>query len=327
MGYVCEPNSTTFTSYKECQIEDSNIVTIEQFKIETINETFYETLQKVVTTLKNIRLQNTSITYIKPNIFKQFRNLYILNMAYNEIKEVKNIDAPNLTDLILDYNPIKVVKNEPLLQVTSIETLSLINCNITELYNETFSNLRELETLRLSSNNIESIPGGIFKSLNNLDSLNLSNNSITVLDNNLFCTTPLLRLVELQGNPINLNGTLYREMFNKVNLTLKKQRFEDISVDLTVNVTGNVLTCGDNCTWKYGDKNITSPFNKNVNQSKCSISICDELFYMKDCVHVEYVNSEFEFYSWLFLGAVLFIQAVITVVLFVIYLRNKDKMD
>lgn len=78
-----------------------------------------------------------------------------INLASNALKNLSGSefnDAQQLTMLTLNHNPLELYEGQVLVNVTNLEVLSLIGCNITELYNSTFAPNAGLLKLNLNKN-------------------------------------------------------------------------------------------------------------------------------------------------------------------------------
>lgn len=78
-----------------------------------------------------------------------------LNLASNALQNLTGDefnDAQQLTKLALSHNPLELKEGKVLVNVTDLEVLNLIGCNITELYNSTFAPNSGLLKLNLNKN-------------------------------------------------------------------------------------------------------------------------------------------------------------------------------
>lgn len=73
-------------------------------------------------------------------------------MTGNEFNEAKQ-----LTKLTLSHNPLKLVEGKALINVSDLEVLHLVGCNITELYDATFEPLTRLLSLNLNKNPLDEV--------------------------------------------------------------------------------------------------------------------------------------------------------------------------
>lgn len=67
------------------------------------------------------------------------------------------INTQKLTKLVLSHNLNIVEKNKPLVNVSELETLELVACNITELSDNTFEYLSTLDDLNLRENQLDQV--------------------------------------------------------------------------------------------------------------------------------------------------------------------------
>lgn len=66
-------------------------------------------------------------------------------------------DTQKLAKLVLSHNLNIMKSNKPLLNVTDLETLELVDCNITELSDNTFEYLSSLTDLNLKDNPLDQV--------------------------------------------------------------------------------------------------------------------------------------------------------------------------
>lgn len=137
----------------------------------SLESNFIQLLQADVflglTKLRNLWLSENKIAYLHPVTFKHMKKLRLICLENN-------------TDL-------QVPTDKPFLDVPTLESLILSNCNITNLSAKTFQKTRNLTTLYLHGNNLKTFEMGILKVLPYLSSLYLYKNPLQ-------CDCQLLRL-------------------------------------------------------------------------------------------------------------------------------------
>lgn len=74
------------------------------------------------------------------------------NLTGNEFNAAKQ-----LTKLILNDNPLELEEGKSLVNLSSLEILDLVGCNITELYDTTFEPLTGLLSLNLNKNPLNEV--------------------------------------------------------------------------------------------------------------------------------------------------------------------------
>lgn len=131
----------------------------------------------VGTRTRRLIAANNRITFVQ--IANDAVNLQYLDLAYNELMEMKNLTAlTELTYLDLSYN-----------RIVDIELNS-------------FANMRQLETLKLRRSGLHTVSYGSFSHKLNLKLLDISYNQLQHIDLNMFISMGALRTLYLDGNNI-----------------------------------------------------------------------------------------------------------------------------
>lgn len=171
-----------------------------------------------VDTLEELDLYDNRINHISSHINK-FVNLKNLDLSFNKIKNIKNIDKlVNLENLYFVQNKIREIKNletlknlknlelggnkieeisETMNELPSVEQLWLGKNKIHKL--ENLSNLVSLRVLSIQSNRITKIEG--LEKLVNLEELYLSHNGISKIEN--LENNTKLKVVDVTSNRIS----------------------------------------------------------------------------------------------------------------------------
>ncbi|XP_060583918.1 protein slit-like [Ruditapes philippinarum] len=132
--------------------------------------------------ISEIVIKKNKMPKLTDTMFMKVRDLIVLDLSYNEIKEVD--------------------KHAFIMQ-TKLETLILANNNLTTLPLDVFDNLSNLLNLDLSSNRITKVEQRYFKHLTKLENLNLEHNSIITLPYDfLESQINSIRYVILAENPL-----------------------------------------------------------------------------------------------------------------------------
>lgn len=88
-------------------------------------------------------------------------------MAANKLNPLigdEFIAARKLTKLVLSHNFNIIRKNTPLVDAAELETLELVDCNITEFSDNTFENLSSLTALNLKENPLNQVNYKVYQS-------------------------------------------------------------------------------------------------------------------------------------------------------------------
>lgn len=147
--------------------------------------------------LGELILHHNGIEVLIPRKFNQLRNLYKLDLSYNQIHSVKRGAFANLrrvTQLLLESNPELVnIEPEAFLGLSSLQMLNISSSRILALRKNTFDGLTSLRYLLLRSNMIVEIEDGAFRSLTSLVSLDMRGNEIRHFTKSVFSDLKSLR--------------------------------------------------------------------------------------------------------------------------------------
>jgi hypothetical protein len=138
-----------------------------------------------LSSLKNLSINNTSITSLNSNQFNWLNSLEYLYLYNNKITSL----------------PVWIFNN-----LSSLKSLQLNDNEITTLDEWIFNGLTSLENLYLSQNKILSLPMAIFNWLTSLKSISLYNNQISSLPDWIFSWLSGLTNLDLQYNCFSLNS-------------------------------------------------------------------------------------------------------------------------
>jgi len=130
--------------------------------------------------LEFIRLSNNKIEQLDHELFANLRKLRLLHLEGNRVKQIDpDIFKTNhrLQRLYLSSNPLSNSKESHFLGSSSLISLDVSFCNITEIPDHFFTKLHNLMSLNLSGNllksfNMKAVP-------QNLEVLDISRNSLT----------------------------------------------------------------------------------------------------------------------------------------------------
>ncbi|XP_078678847.1 uncharacterized protein LOC144914624 [Branchiostoma floridae x Branchiostoma belcheri] len=167
--------------------------------------------------LEELYLQENDIAFQEDNtanIFRQLRNLRLLDLSKNSITFLPDnmfVGLINLQVLRLDGNHISEVKRLTFMGLRSLKLLSLNTCGLSSIDRLSFTPLLDLEELYLQENDIafqgfsglflqQGLTTDILRDLLNLRLLDLSKNSFEFLPDNTFEELIKLEVLRLDGN-------------------------------------------------------------------------------------------------------------------------------
>ncbi|XP_021938783.1 uncharacterized protein LOC110839182 [Zootermopsis nevadensis] len=127
--------------------------------------------------LTRLILSSDSITEIEVNTFSRLRALRKVDLSYNSLTSIHPnmfIHNTKLESLSLQGNPLRLLESRtPFLISTSLRSLDLSHCHLSELNEESLSQLPELKILNLSHNSLKQL---LMNSMSALFSLHLVGN-------------------------------------------------------------------------------------------------------------------------------------------------------
>ncbi|CAH1154165.1 unnamed protein product [Phaedon cochleariae] len=148
--------------------------------------------------------------------------LKVLNVNFYTLERYVTIDVTqaNVTDLCEG-----IIKN-----FMNLDSLSLINVNLSRIEPEAFQKVPKLRKLSLAVNKLTEIVKGSFNNLEALEFLYLSANEISTIEENAFGSLINLRKIHLDRNKIvGLNGNLFHGCARLSLINLKFNMIESIT--------------------------------------------------------------------------------------------------
>ncbi|CAM4042454.1 MULTISPECIES: leucine-rich repeat domain-containing protein [Flavobacterium] len=130
--------------------------------------------------IKELNLSNWKINLL-PKEIKKFRNLEILDLSENDLK---NVDL----NILCEFNKLK--------------TIRLNNCNLSKIPNSIFC-LKNIEVIEIDHNNVKKLPLKLFK-LSNIRELRMADNLLTSLPKE-FLNLKKLKILDISS----FNETVY----------------------------------------------------------------------------------------------------------------------
>ncbi|XP_007439064.1 toll-like receptor 3 isoform X1 [Python bivittatus] len=200
------------TPYTFKGLENLKNLTLSQCNISSITNMTFSSLAN--SSLQFLSLTKAGITSIKPKAFSWLRQLKMLDLGLNNIKQ--NLTGQefqglsNIEILYLSYNYQLNLTSESFTLIPSLRKLRMrkVRCSNLAITPSPFRKLKNLTILDMGNNNIANIKDGIFDGLHQLEILDLQHNNLARLwkhDNPdgpvLFLKDlPNLRLLDLESN-------------------------------------------------------------------------------------------------------------------------------
>lgn len=190
----------------------------------------------VTDSVKQIYLQNNSISALSPGLFVNLYQLTLLDLSYNHLTSIW-IDANTFTGLIrlvmLNLSNNKISKLDPTI-FHDLYTLQILNLGgnlIDSIPNDAFIPLRNLDTLILSNNKIIEVSPLALNGLYALTLLSLDGNKLTDVHEECFKNCTTLQDLNLSGNVLKSVPLALREMRLLKTVDLGENKIEFINPD------------------------------------------------------------------------------------------------
>ncbi|XP_018333334.1 leucine-rich repeat-containing protein 15-like isoform X2 [Agrilus planipennis] len=163
--------------------------------------------------LKQIYLNDTSITTLEVGCFLGVKDLQILRLDGNNIEDIdKGIvnNLPSLITLRLSNNQLRAIHSGSFNGLRNLEGLFLEGNKLHFLPDDLFSPLSKIKTIDLSRNYLEALNSDIFYHLSELEYLYVNNNRLKHLPSYLFKDLPKLILLDISENYLaNISSDLF----------------------------------------------------------------------------------------------------------------------
>jgi len=181
--------------------------------------------------LKRLYLQNNLITAVPPETFQGINKIEVLNLENNRIthllqngfKELKNLRTLNCK-----YNRITSIDVGAFEGLYSLEELDL-SYNDVATVKDIFSSLLTVGSINLENNKIAEISPLDMKDLSGLLQLNLASNKLKAIQPDSFLSLPKLEGLNLSSNPIEtLNVGSFRGLYTLEELDMSNCLISDI---------------------------------------------------------------------------------------------------
>ncbi|XP_018028185.1 oplophorus-luciferin 2-monooxygenase non-catalytic subunit [Hyalella azteca] len=226
-----------------------------------------------------VNITGTLLQFIQDGTFAPSEEyLTALHLTKNKIKtfpfeSLKTLTA--LTTLDLSYNDLGIVQN---LESSSLRTLNLGHNPSLEIGSQLILSMPALTRLYLQNGNLSSFDPGELGP-NGLTYINLANNKITNLIKDSIASTNSWTTVHLDGNPLsNVDVNFLSEVHVNATIALVGTEIVEFDKDVwraylerltygKVDMTNNPLRCGCDIAWLYDAANL---YTKLSDTSACS---------------------------------------------------------
>ncbi|KOC68948.1 Chaoptin [Habropoda laboriosa] len=154
--------------------------------------------------LLSLNLSGNRLTRIPPETFQRLDSVRYLNLSSNPLYGGFPPVLPStVLDLDVSRTDLRILPAVLLLNLQSLERISLGGNRLEKIEEGTFERLENLSRIDLSANLIERIDNGAFVGLSNLYQLNLRGNRLSSFAGEHFDTGTGLELLDLSSNRID----------------------------------------------------------------------------------------------------------------------------
>ncbi|CAF1100365.1 unnamed protein product [Brachionus calyciflorus] len=183
--------------------------------------------------LTHLYLHGNFIENLDENLFINCKNLVLIHLGWNQIEWLDTRIFKNLRKLrtiILDRNKLKSL-DFSLINLESLDYLSVAMNQISEINSETFKGANNLDILKISSNKIQKIYENFTIDFKNLTDLDFSRNNLSFLEPNFFAG--LVRLESLLLIECNIKTIDLGSLVNLQNLVLTSNKISIFNQNLS----------------------------------------------------------------------------------------------
>lgn len=222
---------------------------------------------------KELSLAFNLISEIPDGTFKEFKNLELLNLHGNKITNFSKKKTEGLEDSLLyldiGYNEISEL---PQLQFSNLLILSVAKNKISQINKNHLTSLSKLIYLNVSYNLLTDFSSDLFKSLKNVKHLDLQHNLLTKIVSDAFNNLSVIE-INLKDNHIKeIDMASFKDLLYLNSLDLSSNKIEKISVNAfdnvpnitNLNLKGNLLTVfrGDEISEETNLETLDLSYNK-----------------------------------------------------------------
>lgn len=199
-----DDNEVTYNVINEQQTEilmliDSNVTDKQLLALFNENRNFGK--------LKNVDLGENAIQKVDREYFRRSKQLQVLNLAKNAIRELPNdvfLDLEELLQLYLNNNNLLNFSSlgEIFVNLKRLMILDLSNNSISDLPMHLFNGLSNLIQLNMAHNKLNLVRFQVFQQLRSIEILDLSHNLFSTFLDNFFINNRELKILRLHHNTI-----------------------------------------------------------------------------------------------------------------------------
>ena len=195
-------------------------------------------LFREMSNLKILNLFGNQIISVNRETFSGTEtNLEYLDLGFNIISEISEVDFPVLKYLNLERNNLKRIDGA-FRKLSNANVLVLRQNQLFDLSQESFFGLENLISLDLSDNRVTEIPAGVFSN-QFLNEINISGNALRELGQQTFTDLPILEVLDLSRNSIiGIKNGAFDNIPRLKKLFLSRNRMSSYRGDFFSN-TGN----------------------------------------------------------------------------------------
>ncbi len=190
-----------------------------------------------LTGLTELSIRNCGLSSLPSGVFDELTGLTNLTIEGSSISSLPGgvfDELVGLTELTIQDSGLSSLPDGVFDELTNLEKINLATNDLTNLDADLFDGLTQLSDIRISGNLLTSVPENLFDGLIALERIYLSarggtyTEKLTSLPENLLDGLAKLRFLFLAGQDLT---------------TLPKDLFDDVEVEITVDLSGNPLDC------------------------------------------------------------------------------------
>ncbi|KAJ8717441.1 hypothetical protein PYW08_005840 [Mythimna loreyi] len=164
---------------------------------------------------------------------KYFTNLKELDLSYNQLKKIDNMDLKFLETMVLSHNVFDELVFDDFEQFPNLIQLDLSYNRVKKLHGATrpqnVNGAKPLINLYLNNNNIRKIDKTIFINFNYIQLLNLSSNKILNIANGIFKHVKILRILNLSNTGLKLNNETFVGLENTTVIDISQNNLHELN--------------------------------------------------------------------------------------------------
>lgn len=156
-----------------------------------------------------------------------------INLSFNEIEKIPQLQTVKLTALALSHNRIKVILRNTFTRLTTLQNLDLSYNRLDTLDGDDLDGLESLLTLNLEGNLLRKLGRYVFHRCPNLKTLKLSGNPLRHIDGSWFRNLDVLESLEARRiDAFNLADDVFSLATRLNHIDISENDFPDIPAGL-----------------------------------------------------------------------------------------------